>query len=209
MARQDWFSVREDLEKKWARWKKRVTAKGIPLTVTIPLDRTWQESETKTILCFRDKRNGEYDCIFKGPLAKQDLLSLSVLIKKSVSQLPIGKCASCRKQALLRAANDSISYLHENLPSKIMMCEKCVQAAITKRSRDDQNFHRNKLAQGFVFVMNAVFESKKDRRQYYFREFYKTKPSRATALKEATKNSCKLVPGTLTVNKTVDCFVGN
>lgn len=209
MTKLNWFEARERLERKWAQWKMRVRAKGLSLTVTIPLERTWQESETKTILCFRDKRNGEHDCFFKKPLVKQDVSSLIVLIKKSVPMLPIGKCANCEKKALLRNAHDTISYLHEDLPSKAMMCEKCVQTAIANRDRDNQNLHRKKLKEGFVYVLNAVFESKKNCRQYYFRAFYKTKPSRSAALKEATKNSCKLIPGTLTVHRTIDCFVAD
>lgn len=205
MPNLDWFDQRKLIEKKWSKWKKKIIVKGLPLTVTIPLDRIWAEIEGKFVLCFRDQRDGEFDVTFKKPLAKFNAASLTPFILKSQGKLPIGKCSRCSKKALVRNANDEISVLGEN-PSVALMCERCVQQTLIERSETDQRLHRNKLKQGYKFVLNAVFESELNGRKYYYRSFFKSKPSANHAQLEARKNQCRVVPGTVTINRTSECF---
>jgi len=192
----DWFEERERLEKLWGPWRKKVRARRLALTVTIPLDRTWSSIEKEFVLCFHDARGGDADRVFEGNLHMETERSLAARIRRSLPGLPIGKCENCGRRALLRNANLDICNIGD-VPVVSLRCEPCVQRALTLTDRARTKRMRSMREGGFLYVLDMVLQSRADGREYFDQSFHRTKPGRAQAQAAARKHACKLVSFTV------------
>lgn len=188
----DWFEERERLEKTWGRWTKKVRARGLALTVRIPLDRIWSSIEREFVLTFEDGRGGDTDRVFVATLRRETVRSLATRIRQSIPGLPIGACANCGRRALLRNANLDISNIGE-VPVVRLCCEPCVQRALTLADRARTRMMRKMRREGFRYVLDMVLKSKADGREYFDQSFHTRRPGAADARKRARKHSCRLV----------------
>ena len=202
----DWFRERVRLEEKWSAWRPTLMVRGVRLRAGLAFERSVPSVEKEFVIEFCDARGGSHDVDVKAKLARETFASMNRRVRASLRTLPIGECAQCGVKALLRNANLATSYLGEE-PVELLSCERCVQRRITRTGKAEQALHRAKHRAGLLWVATAVFRRRADAREYFYREFFRTRPTKAPIRASARQHACAIVGGTTVIGRTRDYFI--
>ncbi len=183
-----WFEDREELERRWGRWRARVKSRGLALAVELPLDTNWIGIEKKFPIRYTDRLGASHQVDVRKALLRLGPAEVATLARRLAARVPIGDCARCGKRAILE------------LSLERKQCRRCVVKSIAEWSEEERRCRaaeraariRIYVAKGHRWLVELWIHPRSGGDDYFLELPFRTKPTRAQVRAIAAKRRSAL-----------------